>query len=137
MKKMTRIFLPLCIVLVMPQLVFAGDFDGSAPLLCALVETFECDGVQNCQSGTPEDVNIPQFLRIDFKNNMISGKQVGGEKRTTQISNTLKHDGRLILQGTQEGMGWSIVIMESTGKMTLTASGEEVGFAVFGACTQD
>jgi hypothetical protein len=44
-------------------------------------------------------------------------------------------NGRLILQGTQTGKGWSMVITEATGKMTLTASGEEVGFIVFGACT--
>ncbi len=58
------------------------------------------------------------------------GAQQGG-----LVRGGAKNEARLILQGTQEGMGWSMVIMESTGKMTLTASGGEVGFVVFGACT--
>lgn len=135
MKKLKRIVLTMFIIFAIPLLASAGSFDGSAPLLCALVETFECGDVENCQQGTAQDVNIPQFLRIDFKKKMISGNRVGVEKRTTKIDNMAKHDGRLILQGAQEGMGWSIMIKESTGKMTLTASGDEVGFVVFGACT--
>ena len=44
-------------------------------------------------------------------------------------------NGRLILQGTQNGKGWSMVITEATGNMTVTASNDKVGFVVFGACT--
>jgi hypothetical protein len=32
-------------------------------------------------------------------------------------------------------VGWSLAIAEDTGKMVLTASGDDVGFVVFGACT--
>ena len=32
-------------------------------------------------------------------------------------------------------MGWSIAMMEKTGKMVLSIAGEAVGFAVIGACT--
>jgi hypothetical protein len=44
-------------------------------------------------------------------------------------------DGKLILQGIQGSKGWSMVITEATGKMTLTAADDQVGFVVFGACT--
>jgi len=134
MKKLKHIILTMFIISAMFPLAYAGSFDGSVPLLCAVVETFGCGEIENCQEGTAQDVNIPQFLSIDFKKKMISGNQ---EKnvRTTKIDNVTQHDRRLILHGIQEGMGWSMVIMESTGKMTLTASGDEVGFVVFGACT--
>lgn len=52
-----------------------------------------------------------------------------------------KVDGKLILQGAEDGLegvrdgvGWTLVISEDTGKFVLTASGEEVAFVVFGAC---
>ena len=35
----------------------------------------------------------------------------------------------------RDGHGWSIAISESTGKMVLTGSGDQVGLVIFGACT--
>ena len=44
-------------------------------------------------------------------------------------------EGNIILQGVENGRGWSIVISEETGKMSATVAGDEIGFIVFGACT--
>ena len=38
-----------------------------------------------------------------------------------------------MLQGI-EIRGWSMVITEKTGKLTLTASGDDEAFVLFGAC---
>jgi hypothetical protein len=99
----------------------AGDFDGSKPLLCAVIDVVECGSGGKCQQVTAEDVGIPRFLTI---------------KNSEHI------DGKLILQGAEDGIegvrdgvGWSLAIAEESGKMVLTASGDEVGFVVFGACT--
>lgn len=135
MKKLNMLILTVFIICFMPFLVSADNFDGSAPLLCAVVETFECGENSDCQQGTAQSINIPQFLRINFKTKIISGNRVGGEERTTKIENMEHTDGKLILQGTQNGKGWSIVITEITGNMTLSASDDRVGFVVFGACT--
>lgn len=120
----------------------AGDFDGSKPLICALMDLVECDAGATCQSKTAEELGLPQFFRINFNDKKISGTQSGGSEKSTPIEN-LKHiDGKLIIQGAQEGVedvrdgvGWSLAIAEDTGKLVLTASGDEVGFVVFGACT--
>ena len=45
MKKLKRIVLTMFIIFAIPLLASAGSFDGSAPLLCALFETFECGDV--------------------------------------------------------------------------------------------
>lgn len=39
-------YLCLC---VMPLVAVAGDFNGSKPLLCAVVETYECGPGGDCQ----------------------------------------------------------------------------------------
>jgi hypothetical protein len=103
-------------------LISAGNLDGSVPLLCAVVETFECSENGDCQQGTAQSINFPQFLKINFKTKIISGNRVGGEERTTKIENMEHSNGKLILQGTQNGKGWSMVITEAIGKMTVTAS---------------
>jgi len=50
-------------------------------------------------------------------------------------------DGKLILQGAEDGyesvrdgLGGTIAISEGTGRVVMTASGDQVAFVVFGAC---
>ena len=124
----------LCII-VTPLSIAAADFDGSKPLLCATIETFECGSGIECQRGTSQSINLPQFLKIDFKDKKISGTRESGEVLTTEIENMERGDGKLVLQGTQNNKGWSMLINEATGKMTITVSDDQVGFVVFGACT--
>ena len=135
MKKWHGLILTLFLVCITPLLVSAGDFDGSIPLICAVVETIECRENGNCKNGTADSINIPQFLKVSFKSKTITGKKAEGEVKTTKIENMERSDGKLILQGTQTNKGWSMVIDEANGKMVLTASDSQVGFVVFGACT--
>ncbi|MCP4148938.1 MAG: hypothetical protein GY757_14420, partial [bacterium] len=37
-------------------------------------------------------------------------------------------------ESVRDGLGWTIAIAESSGKVVMTASGEQVAFVVFGAC---
>ena len=122
--------------------VLAGDFDGSKPLICAVMDLVECQPGGKCQQVTAEDVGIPHFLKINFKEKKISATHADGSKRSTTIENFEKIDGKVIIQGAEDGIegvrdgvGWSLAIAEETGKTVLTASGDEVGFVIFGACT--
>jgi hypothetical protein len=115
-------------------LAMAGDFDGSQPLLCAVIDVIECAPGSECQEVTAEAANIPQFLEIDFVEKKISGSTANGGERTTAVERMQQIEGKLILQGAEDGLGWTVAISEETGKMALTASGEDVGFVVFGAC---
>lgn len=109
-------------------------FDGSSPLLCVPIEIMECGAGEGCLETTPEDVSIPQFIRIDFGKKKASGTLENGEVREVDIERMERENGMLVLQGGQQGRGWSVTIGEDTGKMTLTASGDRYGFIIFGAC---
>ena len=135
MNKIKLMGLALLCIIVTPCSIAAADFDGSRPLLCATIETFECGSGIECQLGTAQSINLPQFLKIDFKDKKISGTRESGEVLSTKIENMEHGDGKLVLQGTQNNKGWSMLINEATGKMTITVSDDQVGFVVFGACT--
>jgi hypothetical protein len=90
----------------------------------------------------PEDIDIPRFIRINFDKKTISATAESGLARSTQIKRMERIDGKLILQGAEDGresvrdgVGWSMAIVEETGSFVLTASGDHVGFVVFGAFT--
>lgn len=132
-KSLLLVLIPL-LACFLPAHVVAGDFDGSKPLICVPIEAFECEPGQECDRGAAQSIDIPQFLKIDFKKKVITGTKQDGTERTAKIENKTRMEGALMLQGVQNGRGWSMGIMEATGQMTLSASGDQIGFVVFGTC---
>jgi hypothetical protein len=113
----------------------AQDFDGSEPLICATVETHDCQPGGECIKGLAADVNVPQFIRLDFATGVAKTTDGDGEERLAHFRTPENESGRLILQGVQNGLGWSMTIVKDTGGMALTVSGEELAMVIFGACT--
>ncbi len=128
----------LCLSLVVSVAFFearAASFDGSEPLLCASVEAYDCGAGGECFKGTAESINAPQFIRLDFEQKLARATRLGGEERTAKIESMTREEGKLILQGVQLGLGWSMVITQESGTMALTAAGNQAVFVIFGACT--
>jgi hypothetical protein len=119
----------------------AADFDGSRLLLCSVIGITECTASNGCQKTTIENVGMPQFLRVDPMGKTVTPAKAIKGRKPSQIERMERVDGKLILQGAEDGienvrdgLGWTAAISERTGKFILTASGEEVAFVVFGAC---
>jgi hypothetical protein len=132
----------MIVVCIFPFTTAAGDFDGSKELICAVMDLVECGPGGNCQQITAEAAGMPHFFKINFKDKKISSTHADGSNRATDIERFEKVDNKVIIQGAEDGIedvrdgvGWSAAIAEDTGKMVLTASGDDVGFVVFGACT--
>jgi hypothetical protein len=126
----------------MPLLAVAGDFDGSKPLVCTVIEATECIMGEGCKAVAPEEINLPRYLWVNVGQKMIQDKKTGDDTRKSRIESLKQVDGKLILQGAEQGRegvrdgyGWTIAIMEDTGQMVLTASGDLAAVAAFGACT--
>jgi len=112
--------------------------DGSQTLLCATQSVNECVVGEHCEFVTPDSINLPDFFEVDAVNGVIgySGRQTPIERRESL-------DGKLILQGAddgseeeRDGLGWTMVIDDSSGKMSLTAAGDGFAIVVFGACME-
>lgn len=122
-------------LLIAPNLLVAGSFDGSAPLLCAVIDAIECGADGNCVMGSAERQNLPQFIQISVKDKIIKATRGSQIKRVSKIKQIDHGGGKLILQGIEDGRGWNIVVSEETGKLSATVAGDQIGFIVFGACT--
>ena len=113
----------------------AGKFDGSAPMLCVPTIVMECaaDGPDGeCKRRTAASVNLPQFFNVDLKGMKVHSD---GGARHSPIRNVEHLDGTLIIQGGQQGRGWTLTIVEETGRMSGAISADGEGFVVLGACT--
>jgi len=124
-----------------PLVSLAGDFDGTKPLIFSLISVDECTPAWGCQQVKPEDVRWPQFMKIDFEKKQISAAPEIPEIPPSLIERMEVVDGKLMLQGAEDGLegirdglGWTIAISLDSGKAVMTGSGDGVGFVVFGAC---
>jgi hypothetical protein len=134
--------LMVIVICIFPLTAVAGNFDGSKELICSVMDIVECGPGGKCRKVTAEEAGIPYFFKINFKDKKISATHADGSNRVTAIERLEKVDNKVIIQGAEEaledvrdGVGWSAAIGEDTGKMVLTASGDDVGFVIFGACT--
>jgi len=109
--------------------VGAADFDGSKSLICSANEVADCGVFEGCQRISPDTVNLPRFLRIDFET-----KEIKGDGRTTAIQNMSQAEGQIFMQGVQGDRAWSVALSTETGDITGTVAGDGYGFVVFGAC---
>lgn len=133
---MNQSALATCVVasLSLAALAGAADFDGSKTLLCAPGEAIDCAPGGRCVQSSPEQLDVPRFITVDFGAKRLSGKTADGVRHTS-IQNVQSLDGKRILQGAEGGRGWSIVIDEQTGGMSAAVADQSAGFLVFGACT--
>ena len=118
----------------------AGDFDGTRPLLVSVNRVMECTPTGGCWEVTPASIELPSFLRVDFTKKTIYPAHAGDKSAGTAIERREVVDGKLILQGAEDGyekmrdgLGWTMAISTETGQVVLTASGDQVAFVVFGA----
>jgi hypothetical protein len=112
----------------------AGDYDGSKPFLCALLDLNSCEVDAGCQAETPDSVDIPRFLFVDAKQGTISGTRPGGKLLATRIERTRTLGNLLVLEGAEAALSWTVTVEQTSGRMSLSAAGDGVGFVVFGAC---
>jgi hypothetical protein len=118
--------------LMPPQVEAAGKYDGSVPLVCVPLAVTECGAEGECQKGTPQSVNLPQFFRVDFKTMTVSAVE---ENRESGIKTVDRVNRKMILQGVQGQLGWTMIIGEDSGQMSATIAGAMEGYIIFGSCT--
>ena len=124
------------LVLVLPVISSADDFDGSKPLTCAAIYSVECNAPsQDCTTGAPWMINFPVFIQIDFDAKQASTTKLYEDTRISPINTVSKlKNGHTAIQGTDNDFVWNMVIAQETGSMTLGISGENTGYIIFGAC---
>jgi hypothetical protein len=110
--------------------VLAEDFDGSKELICATVDARDCVLQSECFIGEAKEVGAPAFFRLDFKKKVVIGKE-----RTSPISSLEQGPTAMLLQGTENGYGWSIGLNKQSGEFSASMTNFEGSFLMFGSCT--
>jgi hypothetical protein len=125
----------LCLMLIVSAAADAASkFDGSSNLICAAMDITACvDGV-TCAKGQARTFDLPEFLTVNFKKKIIRADYDGDKTADSPFKNFESTDSQLIMQGVENEHGWTMAISKETGRMSVSAVGEEVSFTMFGAC---
>ena len=135
------IVVAICI-LTFPLIAQAGSFEGSRNLLCAPQVAIECGPDGKCEQAMAASVNLPSFFQVDFSKKELTSIAESENKRTSKIKSMEFLDGKLFLQGAEDGvegvkdgLAWSMAISQDNGRLVVSASGGNEAFVIFGACT--
>jgi len=112
----------------------AAGLDGTEPVTCATSVTFDCAPYGDCIKDSPEAINLPRLIRLDLPAKKAFTKWASGEERTAEIAMFRLEGGRLVLQGVQNGNGWSLTVVQESGAMSLAIAGDGAAINAFGVC---
>ena len=144
MKELKKVFiLAVCLGICLPGSVFAASLADGKAVLCSLIDVIECQPGGDCVRSDASGVNLPYFVKVDIADKVLRLPQAEDSNRSTAIQAITRLDGKLILQGAEDGVdeeddavGWTMSIDEEDGRMIFSATRETSGFVIFGACTQ-
>ena len=114
---------------------FADDITGQKAILCTAVQATACYSGGDCEITPPWNLNVPQFIEINFNEKTLSTTKASGENRSTPFRTFLREDGQVYLQGVEGGRAFSFVITEATGMASIAVAREDLTVSVFGMCT--
>jgi hypothetical protein len=115
----------------------AQGLDGSRNMACAAVSVVACGDRHVCYHGLAKQFDLPEVLIVDMSAKQVRGSAESGLKQDSPIRHAESTGSQLVLQGVENGHGWSMAIDRSSGRMATVLSGELVSYMIFGTCTAE
>ncbi len=133
--RMLSLLLPASLLLLVPTVGQAGDFDGKKPFVCTLVEVASCVPGHECAREDADAIGVPHFYAIDVARNEVAETRANGSSgRTSKIDRVEHPAGALLLSGVEGDRSWTAAVGEDSGKLSMAVVGDRVSFVVFGDC---
>ena len=108
--------------------------DGKTTLVCSVNNVTACPDTGRCLQGQARSFDLPQFITVDFAGKEVRTTKDSGDKAVSAIKNQETSRNQVLLQGTENGHGWTMAIDANHGRMTTSTTGEDVSYILFGAC---
>ena len=115
--------------------VMADDLTGADRFICAATTAVICYDDGSCDTGSPMELNLPQFVEVDLGKKLLSTTKASGLNRSSPIASIKREADMIILQGYENGRAFSYVISEKTGEASAAIAADGRNVSAFGACT--
>ncbi len=113
----------------------ADDLTGADRFLCACASVSVCCEGGECASGSPDELDVPQFVEVDMVQKRINTTKASKLNRTSPIDNLKRVEGKIVLQGLENQRAYSFLIDEKTGSLSAAVARDGCSVTAFGTCT--
>lgn len=135
MKLISKLGLVLLFSLFLTQQAAATGFDAKSNLICATKDVVGCVYEGSCVEGRASTFDLPTFVVFNFEKKQVTSTKEAGIKDVSPIKNMEITEELILLQGVENHHGWTAGIDRESGHLSITISGPELSYMVFGACT--
>lgn len=113
----------------------AAGISGKNNLVCATVDVVACTS-SSCMRGPGPTFDMPTFMFVDAGKKLVHATNEQGEEVASPINNYEITENSIILQGLEDHRGWTAGIDRKSGALTLSSTGADVNFIIFGNCIE-
>ena len=106
--------------------------DGKRDLTCEPQHVAQCGESALCATVALNDIELPTRLLVSFAQKKLS---VPEGERSSPIHTVEIDPAVLVVQGSQNGRGWSMVIDRASGALSATIADTEGAFIITGTCS--
>jgi hypothetical protein len=111
--------------------VLGAPIDGKRDVVCQPTHIAQCEGAALCASVDLADIDLPPELHVSFADKKLFSPQTD---RSSPIHSVDMDEAVVVVQGSQNGRGWSMVIDRASGALNGTIADAEGAFVVAGTC---
>ena len=118
-----------------------AQVDGKKLATCAIHSAHSCSPGIGCGQIPPSLAALPNFVSVDFSKSVVVPLGNPEDKRTSKIKSTATIDGKIMVQGIEDGAtsivdgaGWTASIDKKSGAMVVTMASAPDSLVLFGAC---
>lgn len=105
-----------------------------ATLLCSAGHLRVCPRGADCELVNHDDYDVPRFLIIDFENRLIVSPDPAHAGLRSEIRRLEHLEDRLVIQGTDNGRAFSVIISKLDAEMTGSIVGDGFVLVATGDC---
>jgi hypothetical protein len=113
----------------------ADSFTGKTSAVCATVSVVACTDDLVCLQGNSRTFDLPTFMFIDVKENVIRTTAGSDESAESPIKTKEITENSVILQGFENHRGWTMAVDRSDASFNVSSTGPDVNFMITGNCT--
>jgi hypothetical protein len=113
----------------------AQALDAKGPLLCALVDVYDCSP-GDCTEVESESVAVPDVLRIDPEKKTASALDVEFEGASSPLDTVTTEGGKIVARGKQRERALVVSIEVATGDGTVTVTDPKTTLVIYAECVE-
>jgi hypothetical protein len=113
----------------------AEDVSGRDRMLCTVQQVNQCAPFVECDTASPLDWGVPDFVVIDVAAKTLSTTASSERPRRSPVRHLERQDGQVFLQGVENGRAFTIVVVEATGELSAAVSKADLNLSIYGVCT--